>query len=108
MTNDSTQKTLGILLATAPSETSHQYGVRLAARAQETDHQVFLYLLDDAVAAASGLPIRDLLARGVKISGCAYAAQRRGIELTDEITYGGLGILNEIIRKTDRFVAFCN
>ncbi len=106
--NSSVQRTLGILLAVAPEEGSFDYATGLASSAQEGDTQVYLYLLDDAVRAASLPEINQLIERGVKVSACAYAARKREIDLNDSVTFGGLGLLNDIITKTDRFVGFCH
>ncbi len=101
------QRSLGMLIA-APCETpAFRYGIGLAEAAQKAGVQVFLYLLDDAVAAANCRELRVLAEEGVKISACAYAAQRRSMPLFDHVTYGGLSMLNDLILHSDRFVGFC-
>ena len=103
-----TPKTLGVLLGTAPEEGSHQFGLRLAAAAQHARVQVYLYLLDDAVLGVHSASLQSLVAAGVQVSACAYAARRREIPATDAVTFGGLGLLNRIITKSDRFVGLCH
>jgi sulfur relay (sulfurtransferase) complex TusBCD TusD component (DsrE family) len=104
----STQRSLGILIAVSPSEESFGYGIGLAQAAQKEGVQVYLYLLDDAVESAPQTSISDLVHQGVKVTACAYAARRRHLDLNDNVTFGGLGLLNDIIANTDRFVGFCH
>ncbi len=101
-------RSLGILIAVSQSEKAFHYGVGLARAAQIEGIQVYLYLLDDAVEAASKPPIKNLVRQGVKVTACAYAAQRRHLDFNDEVIFGGLGLLNDIITNTDRFVGFCH
>lgn len=104
----STQRSLGILIAVSPSEASFDYGIGLARAAQREGVQVYLYLLDDAVKSASHTSVGDLVHQGVKVTGCAYAARRRHLDFNEKVTFGGLGLLNDIIANTDRFVGFCH
>ena len=101
-------QSLGMLLGVAPATPSHRYAVRLALTAQKKGIQVYLYLLDDATEGVLQPEITQLIDRGVKISACAYAMQRRHLEFNESITFGGLGLLNDIINHTDRFVGFCH
>ncbi|MCS1410278.1 MAG: hypothetical protein M2R45_03470 [Verrucomicrobia subdivision 3 bacterium] len=101
-------QSLGILLAVSSDSSSFTRAIRLAKEAQAKDINVFLYLLDDAVVAASQPDIQNLAETGVKITACAYAAKRRSLHFADHITYGGLSILNDIIMHSDRFISFCH
>lgn len=104
----SSRQTLGILIAVSPSEITFTYGIGLAQAAQKEGVQVYLYLLDDAVESAPQTSIADLVDQGVKVTACAYAARRRHLKLNNNVTFGGLGLLNDIIANTDRFVGFCH
>lgn len=110
--SDSSQTTkakkLGILLGVGPKERSFKHGLELARAAQSQGTQTFLYLLDDAVTGAQDPDVISLVELGVKISGCAYALQKRQLEAPDSIVFGGLGLLNDIITRADRFVGLCH
>ncbi len=101
-------KTLGVLLGVGPSEVSFRYGIQLAATAQRSQIQVYLYLLDDAINGMEDSELNALIAAGAKVMACAYGARKRNLPLNDSITFGGLGLLNNLITKTDRFVGFCH
>ena len=100
-------QTFGILLGVDPNSSTFRYGIGLAETAQQEGIQVFLYLLDDSVRAADSRELHKLVQCGVKISGCAYAAQRRNLSLSDHIVWGGLKMLNDIILHSNRFIGFC-
>ena len=106
--NTNAPPSLGILLGVAPHEAPFGYAVQLANASLAAGHRVYVYLLDDAVAGSEQAAIAKLEHKGAKISACAYAARKRNLVLKDHIVYGGLGILHEIILKTDRFVGFCH
>lgn len=97
--------TLGMLLASAPGSSEFQNATALAEESQRKGLRVFLYLLDDAVEGAREM--RGLAEQGVRISACAYAAQRRSSPFCEHVVYGGLSMLNEVIARSDRFVSDC-
>ena len=104
-TNESRQGALGLLLTAAPGSLEFQNASALAEESQRKGGQVFLYLLDDAVEGAREM--RGLAEQGVRISACAYAAQRRSLPFCEHVVYGGLSMLNNIIAHSDRFVSNC-
>ena len=97
--------TLGMLLASAPGSSEFQSAMALAEESQRKGLRVFLYLLDEAVEGAREM--RGLAKQGVRISACAYAAQRRSLPFCEHVVYGGLSMLNEVIAHSDRFVSDC-
>lgn len=99
------QGALGMLLTTAPDSVEFRSGMALAEEAQREGGRVFLYLLDDAVEGA--MEMRGLAEQGVRISACAYAAQRRSLTFCEHVVYGGFSMLNDIIAHSDRFVSDC-
>lgn len=99
------QGTLGILLSATPGSSEFQSGVALAEESQRKGVGVFLYLLDNAVEGAKEM--RGLAEQGVRISACAYAAQRRSLPFCEHVVYGGFSMLNDIIAHSDRFVSDC-
>lgn len=99
------QGALGMLLTTAPGSVEFQSGMALAEKSQRKGLRVFLYLLDEAVEGARKM--RGLAEQGVRISACAYAAQRQSLPFCEHVVYGGLSMLNDIIVHSDRFVSDC-
>lgn len=100
-----TGKKLGVLLAAAPSQRNFEHGVRLSAAATAAGVQVYLYCIDDAVAGLDSPALQQLRASGLRLYGCAYAAQRRAVPLDERALFVGLGTLNDILVNTDRFIA---
>lgn len=99
-------KKLGVLISCAPAEANFRHAVGLAEAALNTGVSVYLYCLDEAVAGLSDEHLQTLQARGLKLFGCAYAAQRRQLPLDDRATYVGLPMLSDVMADTDRFVSF--
>lgn len=101
------RQTLGILLAVAPSDPLFLKAITFAKSAQEAGIQVYLYLLDDAIISHASPEMSDLTRLGVKICGCAYAAQKRNISMHPDMIFGGLVFLSKIISRCDCFFGFC-
>ncbi len=99
-------KTLGVLISCAPTEANFLHGVKLAETALTAGVEVYLYCLDEAVAGISGEELQTLKARGLKLFGCAYAAQRRQLPLNEAATFVGLPMLSDVMANTQRFVSF--
>lgn len=65
---------------------------------------MYLYCLDDGVR-----EIQTLLPRvgpRLRLFGCAYASLRRSLPRVADVTYGGLGLLADLILGTAEFMAF--
>ena len=91
------------------SEPAHEnlatiLGLSDAALDRGTD--VYLYLIDDAVAAVEDARIQALADRGLKLFVCAYGCQKRRRPLSERATNCGLVVLTDIINGTDRFLSF--
>jgi sulfur relay (sulfurtransferase) complex TusBCD TusD component (DsrE family) len=99
-------KKLGLLLSTAPGQPGFQHGLALAEKALDEGLQVYLYCVDDAVRGVDAPPLQSLAARGLKLYACAYAAQRRGMPVSNNATFGGLALLSDLMAASDRFVSF--
>ena len=99
-------KKLGVLLSTCPEHANFQRGLRLVETALAAGVDVYLYCIDDAVAGIDTWQLQALKARGLKLYGCAYGAQRRNIPLSEQAVFAGLTVLNDLIAGTDRFVSF--
>jgi len=99
-------KKLGILLANAPASQSFRHGVRLAEAALAAGAKVYVYCIDDAVAGVDDPFLQTLRGRGLNLYGCAYAARRRNLPITDQAAFAGLSVVSDLIAATDRFLAF--
>ena len=99
-------KKLGLLLSTEPTHANFRHGVNLAAAAVEAGVTVYLYCIDEAVRGVEDAELQNLRGRGLNLFACAYAAQRRQLPCTEFATFGGLGLVNDLIAGTDRFLSF--
>lgn len=99
-------KKLGLLLSTEPAHPSFRHGVNLAAAAVDAGVTVYLYCIDEAVSGVGDPQLQSLRGRGLNLFACAYAAQRRRLPCTEVATFGGLGLVNDLIAGTDRFLSF--
>jgi sulfur relay (sulfurtransferase) complex TusBCD TusD component (DsrE family) len=99
-------RTLGILLSSLPDQAGFRHGLGLAQAALARGIEVYLYCLDDAVLGVADPALQSLRARGLRLYACAYGARRRGLPLEDQAVFAGLGVLNDLISATDRFVSF--
>jgi len=97
---------LGLLLSTAPGHPNLETCLGLAHAALGRGVEVYLYLVDDGVAAIDDERILELGRRGAKLFVCAYGSQRRGRPITEKATYCGLVVLTDLINGCERFVAF--
>ncbi|HEX4120112.1 MAG TPA: DsrE family protein [Verrucomicrobiae bacterium] len=98
-------KKLGLLLSTPPDQPNFQHGLALAETALAEGVEVFLYCIDEAIRGLGDPRLQSLSARGLKLYGCAYAAQRRHLPIDDKTTWAGLALLSDIMAATDRFVS---
>ena len=98
---------LGLMVSTAPDHPNLDTALGLSRAALDAGGDVYLYLIDDAVAAVEDARLQALAERGLKLFVCAYGCQKRGLPLRDpeRVTYCGLVVLTDLINGTDRFVA---
>ena len=95
------------MVSTAPEHPNLGTALNLSGAALDRGVGVYLYLIDDAVAALADRRVRDLPRRGARLFVCAYGCQKRRILLEDVegVTYCGLVVLTDVINNTDRFIA---
>ncbi|WP_018290294.1 hypothetical protein [Verrucomicrobium sp. 3C] len=67
-------------------------------------YNIYLYCLDNGVREIDALLPRA--SPRFRLFGCAYAALRRSLPRKADVTYGGLGLLADLILGTDEFLAF--
>jgi sulfur relay (sulfurtransferase) complex TusBCD TusD component (DsrE family) len=99
-------KKLGVLIAARPEEPNFRHGIKLAEAAVRQGATVYLYCIDDAVLGVSHPELQALQRRGLHLYACAYAAQKRNLPISDAAIFAGLGIVSDLIARTDRFVSF--
>jgi hypothetical protein len=102
---DLANRKLGLMLSTEPGHPNLDTALGLSSAALDRRADVYLYLIDDAVAAVEDPRIHALVGRGLKLFVCAYGCQRRRQPLSDRATNCGLVVLADIINGTDRFVS---
>jgi sulfur relay (sulfurtransferase) complex TusBCD TusD component (DsrE family) len=102
---DPAGKKLGLMLSTGPEHANLATAVGLSAAALDRGAQVYLYLIDDGVAAVEDPRVQALADRGARLFVCAYGCQKRGLPLSERATNCGLVVLTDVINGTDRFVA---
>ena len=93
------------MVSTAPVHPNLETAIGLGETALDRGADVYLYLIDDAVAAVEDPRLAALTARGLKLFVCAYGCQKRRLPLSDAATNCGLVVLTDLINGTERFVA---
>jgi sulfur relay (sulfurtransferase) complex TusBCD TusD component (DsrE family) len=98
-------KKLGVMVSTSPAHANLDTALRLGEAALARGADVYLYLIDDAVAAVEEGRVQRLADRGLRLFVCAYGCQKRGLPLSDRATNCGLVVLADLLNATDRFVS---
>ena len=99
-------KKLGVLISCRPEEPGFRHGVKLAEAALARGANVYLYCIDEAVRGVADPALQKLKTDGVSLYACAYGAHKRSITLSEDATFAGLTVVNDIMAGTDRFVCF--
>lgn len=99
-------KSQAYLLTRAPDHP--RFGEFLAELnlARQRGDRIYLYALDDGVRALNKSELWAQAGKDDRLMGCAYAAQKRNLPYVDGVTYGGLGLLANLIARADQFVAY--
>jgi hypothetical protein len=94
------------LLTLAPNHP--RFGEFLAALnlARQGGDRIYLYALDDGVCAFQSEEFWAQMGKDARVMGCAYAAQKRNLSYVDRVTYGGLGLLANLIARAEVFDAY--
>jgi len=96
---------LGLMVSTAPDHPNLETAIGLSQAALDGGDDVYLYLIDDAVAAVEDSRLQALADRGLKLFVCAYGCQKRRLPLSERATNCGLVVLTDVINGTDRVLA---
>jgi hypothetical protein len=99
-------KRLGLMVSTAPEHPNLDAVLGLSAAALDRGASVYLYLIDDAVAAVEHPRVQALVDHGLRLFVCAYGCQKRRLPLSDRATNCGLVVLADLIAGADRFLSF--
>jgi sulfur relay (sulfurtransferase) complex TusBCD TusD component (DsrE family) len=102
---DLAKRKFGLMVSTAPDHRNLETALGLSRAALDRGADVYLYLIDDAVAAVEDPRLQTLAGRGLKLFVCAYGCQKRRQPLSDKATNCGLVVLTDLINGTDRFLA---
>ena len=102
---DLAKRKLGLMVSTGPRHPNLETALGLGGAALDRGVDVYLYLIDDAVAAVEDPRVQALAARGLKLFVCAYGCQKRRQPLSDKATNCGLVVLTDLINGTERFLA---
>ncbi len=93
------------MVSTTPDHPNLETAVGLGRVALDRGADVYLYLIDDAVAAVDDPRVQALAGRGLKLFVCAYGCQKRRRPLSEKATNCGLVVLTDLINGTERFLA---
>jgi hypothetical protein len=96
---------LAVLLTVAPGHPAFLRGLQVVQRALDRGWRIYFFALDEGVRALSHQGISSLRVHGVKVMGCAYAAERRRLPIDATATYGGLGMLHDLLAACEHFVS---
>lgn len=102
---DLAKRKFGLMVSTTPDHRNLETALGLSRAALDRGADVYLYLIDDAVAAVEDPRLQTLAGRGLKLFVCAYGCQKRRQPLSDKATNCGLVVLTDLINGTDRFLA---
>ena len=99
-------KKLGVLLTTPPAHSNFKPAIALIKSALKAGVRVYLYCIDEGVAAVGTPEVQALKEAGVNLFGCAYGAGHRKIAIDEAAAWSGLTVLADVVGSTDRFVSF--
>ena len=94
-----------MMVSTEPAHPNLDTALGLSTAALARGADVYLYLIDDAVAAVEDPRVQALAGRGLKLFVCAYGCQKRRLPLSEHATNCGLVVLSDIVNGAERFVS---
>ena len=99
-------KKLGVLVSVSPESSNFRHALGTARAALDAGVIVYLYCIDEAVRGVGHPDLQALRSRGLIVYACAYGAQKRNVPLSDQVTFAGLTVVNDLMSATDRFLSF--
>jgi len=100
------ERSLGLLVASAPEGDGFRHAVGLARSALRRGIKVYWYAVDEGVRAVDSEALRSLADDGVRLFACAYGAERRRLPHHPHAAYAGLGVVSDLMSRTERFLMF--
>lgn len=98
--------TAAFVLTVGPDDAKFATCLAAVERARAAGCEIFLYCLDDGVAAIGDPRLAHADAPPFHLFGCAYAAEQRHLERRPEANWGGLKMLGDLIAHTASFASF--
>jgi hypothetical protein len=103
MVEEESARSLAVLLLVSPHHPAFDRGLACVQWALSKGCRIYLYGLDEGVLSLRRPEVQKLGAEEVQIFGCAYAAEQRHLPLEASVTYGGLGLLHNLLATCDYF-----
>ena len=100
------ERSLGLLVSSSPTEPGFRHALELARAALKREITVYWYAVDEGVRAVDTGALRDLVQEGIRLFACAYGAERRRLPHHPHAVYAGLGVVSDLMSRTDRFLCF--
>lgn len=100
------KKKLAILTSAPANQAAFRHACRLAKAALDHEIIVYFYCLDEAVLGLECPELQAMRSNGLKLFGCAAAAQRRNVPRDERAVFCGLTVLHQMITQTHRFLSF--
>ncbi|QSR84304.1 hypothetical protein [Methylacidimicrobium sp. B4] len=104
MPSPSSPKQLCLLLTVDRRSEQFSQFLQVLEERRARGEQIYLYCLDDGIREIDSL--HALAGPQLRLFGCAYAAMRRSLPRNPDVTYGGLGLLADLISGTAELLAF--
>ncbi len=67
--------------------------------------QLYVYCLDQGTTCLNSLFLNQLKSKGARVFACAKSACEHHVPVQDQATFGGLGLLTDLLLATDQFIS---
>ena len=96
---------LVLVLSCSSGSAASKHVEGLIQAAIRRGNSIKVYLIDEGVSWAGMPQIEEWSTFGVRLFGCALGARLRDVPLSDKITWGGLGLLSDLIAEDSRVLS---
>lgn len=103
---DLTGKKLAVIVSVHPLHPNFEHGLGLSESALDAGVTVFFYCLGEAIHGIQDERLQQFRARGLRLCACSQAVKNHGLPEDDRAVYCGLMMLNDVLARSDRCVAF--